>query len=90
MSATMKQRFASLRDVARPAPWEQVCKQSGFPFPRSMRCAIDISDVRRSASAYEFCGASGGEFFGVDRQAPFVPLECTDVANRIERRLSVL
>jgi len=35
-SSTVNRRFASLRDMARPAPWLQLSKLSGFPLPRTM------------------------------------------------------
>ena len=35
-SSTVKRRFASVRDMARPAPWLQLSKLSGFPLPRTM------------------------------------------------------
>ena len=35
-SATVKRRFASVRDMARPAPWLQLSNDSGLPRPRTM------------------------------------------------------
>jgi len=35
-SRSVKRRRASPRDMARPAPWLQLLKLSGLPFPRTM------------------------------------------------------
>src|SRR5215813_8565491 len=35
-SSSVKRRFASARDMARPAPWLQLMKLSGLPLPRTM------------------------------------------------------
>src|SRR5258708_2358556 len=35
-SSKVKRRFASVRDMARPAPWLQLMKLSGLPLPRPM------------------------------------------------------